>query len=127
VLLSVASLAVSGMAIWASLGVAAQAGFWVRLVDFFMLAYGVGTAVLLILAWLRGRMWQAHTTAALATSFFIAIVVASFDSGMISGLEFVFLLAVALILFVNWLAVRVVLRPLVEESPNPSLQRTPPG
>jgi hypothetical protein len=109
-LLSLASLTVSGTMIWASLGVPPQPGFWLGLLDYCLLVYGVATIVLLAVAWWRSQSWQAHTTALFAASLFLVIVVGSFDSGMISDLEAVLLLVVAVALFINWLAVRVVLR-----------------
>ncbi len=110
ILMSLASLVVSGTFTWASLAVTDAEG-WARAVDWGMLLYGVATTVLLALAWLRPNGALVAISAVTAAAFFLLLVVGSFDSGMISGLESVFLAALGVGLSVNWFGVKTVCGP----------------
>lgn len=73
-------------------------------------AYGLCSVAVLVMAWCRYGSRATEISRYLAIGFMIVFLLASLDTGMVSGLELLGLFFVAGMLFINWLAVSAVVR-----------------
>ena len=110
--MSLASLVASGAFIWASVGLRTVPHIWyMAIVDYYMLAYGISTVVLLALAWFRGRLWQVHATAILGASLLCGALFTLFAAGMTLGHKAALLAVVSTAILINWTATRTAAAP----------------
>lgn len=72
----------------------------------FLLLYGVAALILLGVAWLRRQPILAKLSKFSGLAFFTVVFVGSFDVGMISGLEWVMLIFVGSLLWLQFVAIR---------------------
>ncbi len=83
-------------------------GVWLVVLGVVITIYGFVSLVGLYVAWRSNQKNMSRVFHYFAAGILLLFVLASFDSGMISGLEYGFLLGVAVLLAINWAAVRVV-------------------
>ena len=83
---------------------------WFIIMGIAKAVYGFVSLVVLFMAWRDDRKNWRKVIFYFATGFLLLYILGSLDSGMISGLEYGFLFGVAVLLAINWVAVRVVMR-----------------
>lgn len=83
---------------------------WIIVFNIFTIGYGVGSLAILVWAWCNGGNKSIKYIKYMAIGFLALFIIGSMDVGMISGLEFVLILFVALLLCVNWYSVKYVAR-----------------
>ncbi|RME56674.1 hypothetical protein D6779_10165 [Candidatus Parcubacteria bacterium] len=111
-ILSVASVLVSCIFVIYGAGVlfSEEVPKWIVAFGAVTAAYGLCSLAVLIMAWRRYGAKEKKIMKYLAIGFMVVFFLGSLDVGMVSGLEATGLLLVALMLFINWLAVNAVVK-----------------
>jgi len=65
------------------------------------IGYGIGSIVIMVWAWRKAGTKASKLIKYMAIAFLALFIIGSMDSGIISGLEFMVILAVSLLLWVN--------------------------
>jgi hypothetical protein len=110
IVLSLASVAASAgfIGTGASMVYGENLPSWMAGIGLILMLYGGGSIVLVIVAWLRGGTRIEQVAKYLAVGIFVVFVLGSLDAGIISGHEWFVLVTVAILLGINWLAVKTV-------------------
>ena len=107
IILSIVSVSASAIFIFAGIMmVQNDPPAWILVFGLGTIVYGLLNVVLLALAWLRGGKAVQKVTLCIATAFLIAFIMASLDVGMISGLEWLGIIIVAVMVWVNYFTIR---------------------
>jgi len=72
------------------------------------IAYGLGSLAVLSLAWSSREAWSVTVIKLFALCYFGVVVMDTFRDGLLVGLDIIRILALAVVLCVNWLAVKKV-------------------
>lgn len=87
-----------------------EAPKWLTTFGIVTAVYGLCRLIILILAWLRYGTWARMLISYFAVALMAVFSLSSLDVGMITGLEMAGLLVVGVMLYINWLAVSVVVK-----------------
>lgn len=85
-----------------------EAPFWIKAYGYLTVGYGIISASLLILAWTKTQVKAQSFSKYTALGFMASFFAASLDVGMISGLEWIGIIVVALLLWVHWYSVKLI-------------------
>jgi hypothetical protein len=102
ILISLVSLIISAIFIFAGISIGSnEAATWIKAYGYLTLGYGIISASFLVIAWTKSQIkvqpYSKYTALGLMNSFFAA----SLDVGMISGLEWLGIIVVGLLLWVQ--------------------------
>lgn len=81
---------------------------WLKLFAYVTGGYGLGTVYILSWAWKSKVSWAPGANKLMALCYLAVFVFDTFKGGMKTGLEFVGVLGLALVLWVNWFAIKKV-------------------
>ena len=105
--LSSVSLLISVLFVLAGITIGSdEAPTWIRAYGFLTTGYGIISASLLIIAWTKSQIKVQPFSKYTALIFMASFFAASFDVGMISGLEWLGIVVVGFLLWVQWIAVK---------------------
>ena len=109
--LAVFSVLTSFVFIYYGLGVltAEYAPEWTKIFAYGAAGYGVGNIYILSWAWRTGREWAVWANKLIALCFFGLFIMNKWRTGVDSGLEYVSVLGMAVILWLNWFAVKKII------------------
>ena len=109
ILISLVSLIISVLFIVAGISIQSnEAPTWIKAYGYLTFGYGIISASFLVIAWTKSQIkmqpYSKHTALGFMASFFAA----SLDVGMISGLEWLGIIVVGLLLWVQWYSVKLI-------------------
>jgi hypothetical protein len=106
-LMSALNVTISTLFIVAGITISSgEAPLWIKASGYLTLCYGVISVLLLILSWRKSIVKAESLTKYAALGFMAFFFAASWDVGMISGLEWIGIVVVAILLSLQWHSIR---------------------